>query len=244
MNNTWHILFIGIAFFQMLFMFVQWFLFRRREYVFYIGYIFFACTYILFRVNAASGFLMFQFPKWTEELLDQPVVVLSYYMYLLFTRHFLSLKTLQPKVYYFSLIIEIIFIGFLAGKIASIPFNVSHTVSAYIYLGSVLLMVAFVIPMIMLMLKQKNILNNFLILGSVCYIGGGVIGMFSAMAMPDMGKNNMVVLYGIEIGILAELLLLNTGFALKNRILQQQVIQGQQKIMKQLMKDKNRKTEE
>jgi hypothetical protein len=45
------------------------------------------------------------------------------------------------------------------------------------------------------------------------------------------------VLLGVEIGILAELLLLNTGFVLKNRILQLQVIQGQQKLLDQLMKE-------
>jgi hypothetical protein len=244
MNTTWHILFIGIAFFQLLFMGVQWVLFRRKEYLFYIGYIFFACAYILFRVNNATGFLGLHLHPWVQEFLDQPLAVLSYYMYLLFTRHFLSLKTLQPKVYRYSLIIEAIFIVFLLGKLGSIPFNLPHTVSAYVYMVSVLVMAAFVVPMIVLMLKQKNILNNFLVWGSAFYIGGGVIGMLSAMLMLNLGKNSLTVLLGVEIGILAELLLLNTGFALKNRILQQQVIQGQQKMMEQLMKNKNRPSDE
>jgi hypothetical protein len=38
--------------------------------------------------------------------------------------------------------------------------------------------------------------------------------------------------------------LLNTCFALKNRILQQQVIQGPQKIMEQLMKEYNENASE
>jgi hypothetical protein len=223
---------------------VQWLLFRRREYLFYIGYIFFACAYILFRVDAITGFLGVQLPPWVNEMLDQPTAILSYYMYLLFTRNFLSLKTLQPKVYRYSLVIEWVFIVFLIGKIISIPFGLSHTASAYIYMGAVIIMAAFVVPMIVLMLIQKNILNNFLVLGSACYIGGGVIGMFSAILLPNLGKNSLTVLLGVEIGILAELLLLNTGFVLKNKILHQQVIQGQQKMMDQFLNRKGSKSEE
>jgi hypothetical protein len=223
---------------------VQWLLFRRREYLFYIGYIFFACVYILFRINSATDFLGLRLHRWVQELLDQPIAVLSYYMYLLFTRHFLSLQTLQPKAYRYSLVIETIFVVFLIGKMVSIPMGLSHTVSAYSYMFSVLIMAAFVVPMIVLMLRQKNILNNFLVMGSAFYIGGGVVGMISAMLLPNKGENSLTILLGVEIGILAELLLLNTGFVLKNRILQQQVIHGQQKIMEQLMKEKNKAQKE
>lgn len=240
MSSTWHILFIGIAFFQLLFMTVQGLMFRRKEYLFYITYIFFACLYIFFRVDTVAGISGFRLHPWMNELLDQPVAVLSYYMYLLFTRHFLNLKTLQPKVYKYSQVIEVVFIVFLVVKMASIPLQLPHRLSAYTYMAVVLLAAALVVPMVILMLRQRNILNNFLVLGSVCYIGGGVAGMLAALFLPDTGKNNLLVLVGMESGILAELLLLNTGFALKNKILQQQVIQGQQKIMEQLMQEKNR----
>ncbi len=239
MNQIWHILFLGIAFFQLLFMGVQWFLFGRKEYLYYIGYIFFASLYILFRVHAATGLLGITVHPWLEEWLDQPMAILSYYMYLLFTRHFLSLKYLQPKVYRYSLAVEIIFLVFIIGKSLSIPFGLSYQVSAYLYMGAVIFMAAPVVPMVILMLKQKNVLNNFLVLGSVCYIGGGVSGVLAAVLQPGGESGNLAILLGVEVGILAELLLLNTGFVLKNKILQQQVIQGQQKLLDQLMKEKS-----
>ena len=64
------------------------------------------------------------------------------------------------------------------------------------------------------------------------------MGMMVAILSPATAYGNAGILLGMEIGILAELLLLNTGFVLKNRILQQQVIQGQQKLLDQLMKEK------
>lgn len=238
MNHFWHILFLGIALFQLLFMLAQWLLFGRKEYIFYITYIFFAAVYILFRLHAATNLFSVSIHPWILEWLDQPMAILSYYMYLLFTRHFLSLKHLQPEVYRYSRYIELIFVVFLIAKTLSIPFGIPASISAYTYMAAVVLMVTLVIPMVVLMLRQRNILNNFLVMGSICYIGGGVIGMIVAMFQPVLGTSSTMILLGLEIGILAELLLLNTGFLLKNRILQQQVIQGQQKLLDQLLSDK------
>lgn len=238
MNHFWHILFLGIAFFQMLFIITQWFLFGRKEYLFYIAYIFFAGIYIFFRLHAATGLLNLPIHPWLMEWLDQPMAIFSYYMYLLFTRHFLSLKHTQRKVYRYSRVIEILFLVFLVAKTASIPLELSTVLSAYIYMGYVLVIVALVVPMVVLMLKQKNTLNNFLVMGSVFYIGGGVVGLFVAISNPATANKNITVLLGMEIGILAELLLLNTGFVLKNRIMQQQVIKGQQELLDQMMEEK------
>jgi hypothetical protein len=245
MNSTWHILFLGIAFFQMIFMLVQWVLFRRKEYLFYIAYILFAGSCIMFRVNAADGFLNVQLPKWLQELLRQPLAILSYYMYLLFARYFLSLKTVQPKVYRYSRVIEVVFVAYFITIICSIPFQIPYQVSGIVYKTMIIIVLCFVIPMAVLMLRQKDVLNNFLVVGSLCYIGGGVISMLLFLLMPPSSvHSNLTVLMGLEIGVLIELLLLNTGFALKNRILQQQVIKGQQKIMQQFMEEQKRKTVE
>jgi hypothetical protein len=241
MRSTWHILFLGIAFFQMFFMLGQWLLFRRREYLFYIAYVFFACTYILFRVHEAIGMLNIKLPLWLNELTDTPLVILSYFMYLQFTRQFLTLKVLQPKVYKLSKIVEIIFVVFIIVRTMLIPFKIGYTASSRLFTGTALLLLLFIVPMVILMLRQKNTLNNFLVLGSVCFIGGGACGMTASNLLPKLGENNDAIMLGIEIGILAELLLLNTGFVFKNRILQLQVIEGQKKIMHQLLKDKKEK---
>lgn len=238
MNLIWHILFLGIAFFQMLFMGIQWAVFRRREYIFYIAYIFCVSLYALLRVHAATGILEIQLHPWLAELLNQPLAIVSYWLYVCFARTFLNLKNMQPGAYRYSRVVEALFVIFILGKSFSIPFNLPYTAAVYIYMVSTLLMVSFAIPMIVQMLRQKNVLNNFLVTGSLCYVAGGLTGMFMGIFLPGMGKNNINVLYGIEIGVLAELLLLNTGFMLKNKILQQQVIKGQQQIMQQLMNDK------
>jgi 7TM diverse intracellular signalling len=238
-----HFLMLGIAFFQMLFMIIQWFVFKRREYFFYIAYIFSASLYILFRVNDATHFLNITLPPMLDELLDQPLVVLSYWMYVRFGKYFLNLSKLQPSVFKYSRILEIFFAVFIIAKCISIPFGISNMLSSTIYTIAVSIMTIVSVPMFVLMLKQKNLLNNFLVMGSLFYVVGGVVGMYVSISLPNIGKGNHMVFLGLEIGVLAELLLLNTGFMLKNKILQQQVIQGQQKILDQLMNKQSPKNE-
>lgn len=241
MNITLHILFLGIAFFQMLFMAIQWMLFRRREYLFYIGYIFSASLYILLRVHAITGLLQLDFPAWLLELLDQPLAIFSYLMYLYFTQFFLNMRKTQPAVYKYAKLLRWCFTAFIILRIALVPVGLSNPASAWVYLVSVIIMAVVTIPMFVVMLRQKNILNNFIVLGCVFYTLGGVGSLLAGILSASYATGSTSIFIGFEIGVLAELLLLNTGFMLKNKILQQQVIKGQQKILQQLMEEKNNK---
>lgn len=238
MSTTLHILFLGIAFFQMLFMGIQWAFFRRKEYLFYILYIFSASLYILLRVHAANGFLKITIPPALMELLDQPLVIFSYLMYLYFTQYFLNMPKSKPAVYKYALLLRWCFAGFILLRTALIPLELSSRTSALIYLAAVCIMAMVVIPMFVLMLRQKNILNNFIVFGCVCYTLGGVGSLLAGIFTEYYEAGSASIFIGFEIGVLAELLLLNTGFMLKNKILQQQVIKGQQKILEEFMSKK------
>jgi hypothetical protein len=47
-----------------------------------------------------------------------------------------------------------------------------------------------------------------------------------------MGEGSLLIYYPFELAVLIEFFLLNTGFSIKNKILQQQVIKAQQEIIK------------
>jgi hypothetical protein len=97
------------------------------------------------------------------------------------------------------------------------------------------------IPIFILLVKQKYILNYFLLIGSLLYILGGTIGMVFNFIINDFSGTDLRVFFGIEIGILLELLLLNTGFMLKNKLLEQQVSKGQIKILRERLEIKEKK---
>ena len=97
------------------------------------------------------------------------------------------------------------------------------------------------VPLFVVMLQQRNVLNNFLVLGCICYVAGGFTGMLLNYLWYGFESKTTAVFVGVEVGILAELLLLNTGFMLKNRILAQQVEQAQQEMEQQLLQEKQEK---
>lgn len=167
------------------------------------------------------------------------MAIFSFWMYVLFGRYFLNTPKLQPKVYQLSRKLEIMFAAFIILKCISIPFHLSHQVSAIIYLVCVLIMTTFSIPMFALLLKQKNMLNNFLVIGSLLCLTGGFIGIVLGILFQGDGHGKHYSYLGLEIGVLLELLLLNTGFVLKNRILHLQLMDGEQKIIDRLIKKKN-----
>lgn len=230
-EGFYHILFIGIAFFQSVFMLVQWIAFRRQDYLYYILYILSCLLFILFRLDASLKILPFHLTGMADEYVDQPLIVFAFWMYIRFGYFFLNLKNLQPSVYAAGKRLEYFFITFIVLKCLTIPIGLDHTTSGYIFLAATFLLALAAIPVIVRLLKQKNLLNNFLVIGSLCITIAGMAGPIFALIFKTMDQNTLMIYVGLELGILAEMLLLNTGFILKNRILHQQVINAQKEII-------------
>ncbi len=134
-----------------------------------------------------------------------------------------------------SLIIFILFCVIL------IPFEINKSLLSKLYLTGYSILLVLSIPIFLLLLRQKYILHYFLIFGCLLYVLGGTIGMLFNFMINSFNGTDLRVFYGIEIGILGELLLLNTGFMLKNRILDQQVSKGQIKLLREQMEIKDKK---
>lgn len=230
--NFYHMLFFSICLFQFVFMLLQWLLFRRTDYLYYILYVFTCGLFIMFRVNNVIQILPFKLSPLLNEYSDQPLIVFAIWMYIRFGYHFLNLKALQVKVYTAAKRLEYGFAGYFFIKLLLIPLQLSYYTSSLIYLIVTVTLVSLAISVIIRLLKQKNLLNNFLVSGSLCITIGGGIGPILALFLKNMGQGSLLIYYPFEIAVLIELFLLNTGFALKNKILQQQVIKAQQEIIK------------
>lgn len=213
-------------------MFCQWMLFKRKDYLYYMLYVFTCGLFIAFRVNNAIQIFPFKLSPILNNLTDQPLACFAIWMYIRFSYHFLNLKQLQPKVYTAAKRLEYGFSIFVGVKIITLPLKLSYYTSSVIYLLVIGILVSLATILIIRLLKQKNLLNNFLVSGSLCITIGGGLGPIMALFLPNMGEGNLIIYYPFEITILIEFILLTTGFSLKNKILQQQVIKAQQEIIK------------
>ncbi|MES2774930.1 MAG: 7TM diverse intracellular signaling domain-containing protein [Bacteroidota bacterium] len=229
-----HLLLVGTMLYQSFFMMVQWYIHRRREYLYYVAYILSCSFFLIFRLDKTLGFLPFHITGAWDEMIDRPLIIFALWMYIRFGQFFLQLKELQPKVYGYAVKLEWVFAGFVALTILLIPLKLPGLLASIIYLAAVLLLALLGGVVIFRLLRQKNLLNNYLVLGSLCITVGGVAGPIIALFLPQMGDGGLVVYTGLEIGILIELLLLNTGLVVKNKMMQQQVINTQQLLIAEL----------
>lgn len=233
MNESfYHILFVSACLFQFVFMLLQWVLFRRPDYVYYILYVIACGIFIALRVNNVVQILPFKLSPLWNEITDQPLIVFAIWMYIRFGYHFLNLKQLQPKVYIAAKRLEYGFSGYFFIKFLLLPLNLSFYSASLIYLIVTVILVTLATLLIIRLLKQKNLLNNFLVSGSLCITLGGGIGPILALFLPNMGQGSLLAYYAFEVAVVIEFFLLATGFAMKNKILQQQVIKAQQEIIK------------
>ena len=194
--------------------------------------------FIALRVNNVIQILPFKLSPLWNEVTDQPLIVFAIWMYIRFGYHFLNLKQLQPKVYVYATRLEYGFAGYFFIKFLLIPLKLNYYTSSLIYLIVTVILVTLAIFVIVGLLRQKNLLNNFLVSGSLCITLGGGSGPILGIFLPNMGEGSLLVYYPFEVAVLIELFLLNTGFAMKNKILQQQVIKAQQEIIKGYEKKK------
>ena len=190
-------------------------------------------VYIFFKVNEVALILPFTISKLAYEMLDQPIIIFSIWMYIRFGYFFLNLKELQPKVYRAAVRLEIGYASLVALRIILMPFQLTYYQASIVFLLATVILAIMAMQVIIRLLLQKNLLNNFLVSGGLCITLGGIFGPIIATFLPNMGEGNLLVYAGIEVGVFIEMILLNIGFLLKNKILNQQVIKAQAKINKQ-----------
>jgi hypothetical protein len=86
--------------------------------------------------------------------------------------------------------------------------------------------------------EAKKLTQYFLVSGSLRITIGGGCGPILGLFLPNLGEGSLLIYYPFEVAVLIEFLLLNTGFAMKNKILQQLVIKALQEIIKRYEKKK------
>lgn len=229
-----HILLIGTMLFQATFMLVQWFVFRRKDYLYYVVYMCSTLLFLITRLDSVLHFLPAPIPPMLDEYLDQPLIIFACWMYIRFGYYFLELKETQPALYKNARLVEIFFMAFILAKCICIPFSFSYATSSVIYMIASVSLALSAAPLLYKLLAQRNLLNNLLVIGGVCIAIGGISGHIFTLIAEDPDQRTIQVYVAFEVAILLELLLLNTGLVIKNKRTQQQIIDTQNRLIHQL----------
>jgi signal transduction histidine kinase len=222
---------MAIILFQAIFIFLQYIIFKRQEYVYYIIYIFAIGFFLYFQQEAQFGFTAITKDNPTiKSLLAAPVILLAFATYIQFGQKFLEIN-MGRKVFrvikflkYFLFFETTVFFILIACKV---PRNIQDLV----FDCSVPVLFISCIWVIVVLLKEKNVLNNFLIAGALFITVGGTIGSMINLFGNAVNGNNPTIMLPLEIAVFFELILLNTGLIYKTRLIEQNIIVSQQHLI-------------
>jgi signal transduction histidine kinase len=222
---------MAVILFQAMFIFLQYVIFKRVEYIYYIIYIFALGVFLYFQQEAQFGFTEITKDNPTVKgLLAAPVILFAFGTYIQFGQKFLEITKERKAFKIIKLLKTVLFVETVLFFVL-IAFRVPRKIQEMTFDFTVPLLSALSIWIIILLLKEKNLLNNFLIGGALFITIGGTVGSMLNLFGSTVNGVNPNIMLPLEIAVFFELVLLNTGLIYKTRLIEQNIIVSQQKLI-------------
>ncbi len=214
---------------QLVYILVNWYFFRRKEYQFYSLYIVVVSVYFLNKYMANNNGLVhigkFEFLKFYP---DKILAIISYIFYFKFGRHFVEAATRYPTMNRLMKYTEIFLLIYVLFDGALLFFTGNFKLENYIFLPVNILIFTVLIYVFRTMLKRNEILDRFILTGSMFYAVCACITMWLGQNKPPLEDDHILAL---QIGAVVEMILLNAGLVYKSRMLQTQTINSQKQLI-------------
>jgi signal transduction histidine kinase len=233
MNHLLSLLIMSIILFQAIFIFLQYIVFKRQEYLYYILYIITIGFFLYFQQEARFGLSNITTnSKGLKNILGAPLILFSFFAYLHFGQKFLDI-TKERKVYPVLFFLKSFILVEALLFIILTPFNIPQAVLDFIFDTSAVLLVIQAVWVVVLLLKEKNTLNNFIIAGGlIIAVGGGLNSIINLFQNIEGAKTQPITL-PLEIAVFVELILLNTGLFYKTKLIETTNTQTQLQIIEE-----------
>jgi signal transduction histidine kinase len=208
-------------------------IFKRVEYIYYIVYIFAIGFFLYFQQEAQFGFTAITKDNpIVKNLLAAPLILLAFATYIQFGQKFLEVN-IEQKVFRIIKFLKYFLFFETALFFVLIACNVPRNVQDFVFDCTVPVLFVLSIWIIIVLLKEKNVLNNFLIAGALFITVGGTIGSMINLFGNTVNGNNPNVMLPLEIAVFFELILLNTGLIYKTRLIEKNVVESQQQLIEE-----------
>jgi len=227
-------LILGILTFQVLYSLVQWYFFRRREYLFYALYSVIMGVYFFLQYRVETHFLPVGNLRLPESVLNSTVVFIALYFYIGFGRLFVDAPSIVPGLDKWIRIVSrfmLVYAVFTAFWFIS---REVHFTERLIHLFISLSFFVFFLYVLIVILMTGTALAKYLVTGSII-VGTGAIGaMIFRLFEPQMHQPKLSSFFFLQIGVILELICLNIGLIYKSKKIFDSSLQSGQLINKQL----------
>lgn len=233
----WSLLFQGFVICQILYVFFQWMIIKRKEYLYYFFYLLIILLFFMSKQGIYSGgsFLFSRHPVWSVYL-DDTLQILPYFLYYRFIRYFLEIKQNHPTLNKWIIRLEYFLLAYLVFDflLVTTTFKVQLQTRIFAYIISIVFIITAVFIFYLLMKKQTFI--YFILLGSLAVGLGNILGvLFTFLIFNEhiqIHINNTLIFS--EIGIVIEIIFFTVGLSYKNKLIEKEKLISQENLIQQL----------
>lgn len=230
-NRSFTLVFIAVLSFQVVLFFIYFLLYRRKEYLLYMGYLGTVVCYFIVRFDRFYQWDLLP-DSWARlALLGYPIILLAYFAYLVFIRTFIRVHEVKPRLKPVFRIAEvIILIALVFFAITAIPevgFTLVNAVYNIFFVTILLLSVTIFVQLIATATAQTRFilagtggLLIFLILGQVSLAFPGILPF-------DNFRAN-------QFGVLFETIVFTSGLIFTGRWQELRLAQSQQQLIHEM----------
>jgi signal transduction histidine kinase len=230
-------LFQGFLLCQLLYVFFQWLLIKRTEYLYYFFYLLLIALYFLSKYESLFGVHLFftRFPA-LRIYLSRTLLILPYYFYFRFVRSFLEMPVQYSTLNRWIVPLEYFLLGYSVFDflfiVISFNQNLQSVISAFVLSAVFLLSACFIVYMF---LRRKTLIY-YIVSGSFFVGLGSVVGIILTFLEINehinLGISNIMIFP--QIGVILEICCFSAGLSYKSQASEKEKIVGQEKLIEQL----------
>jgi signal transduction histidine kinase len=229
-------LFQGFLLCQMLYLLFQWVIIRRKEYGYYLAYMAVIALYFLSKFESDLGLdLLFTRHPVLKVYLSKTMLILPYFLYFRFVRHFLEIPQHYPGLNKWIIRIEYFLLVYGVADLAYILLTFDQVVQTYVFTVILLLVFVTAASFIIYLFRRRQALIYYVLTGSLCVAIGNILGQVFTY-LQDYRHVNIFpdILLLPQSGVLLEILCFTAGLSYKSHMTEKEKIRSQERLIDQL----------
>lgn len=214
-QDPWYIYFyLGIIFFQSIFIVYQYYIYRRREYIYYLLYILSISIYHIFLTTTTLNPFPITIASDNYFTINRGIAILCFYFYFKFGEYFCNMDAKYTKVTKQLRIVQKCLLVVAIADIITALLSRGYFINESLFFACTIILVFYSIYLVLFLIRQKDILANILVLGTLFLISGTSL---SILNMKLTGLPHCDTIWISYIGVVIEFLFLNFGLILKSK---------------------------
>lgn len=210
-------LILGVLVFQVLYSLVQWYFFRRREYIFYVAYCILTGLYFFLKYLIADSEVHIGPFHFTQKVLDRDLEFLAICMYVEFGRLFVDSRRLVPDMDKKAGIAIKLMLAYTFINLCWYLMSDNNWLQEAIHLLVSVITFVFLVNLLLRAYRMNKSLVGFLLVGSILLGTGALLSLFFRSFKPAWADTLDTGIF-LQTGVILDMICINTGLVYKSRL--------------------------